>query len=64
MKNFATAVGILIALPLSFLLQYMILSRVPDATDLMWFLFWFNLPITVFIRLAIELSDDKRGVKP
>lgn len=49
-----------IAVVLSATLQYMILSRVPGTTDLMWFMFWFNIPVVFILRALIDVIKKEQ----
>jgi hypothetical protein len=46
-----------VVLPIWFFLLYSVLVRV-DASELMWFLFWVYMPVTVFARVLADLADD------
>jgi hypothetical protein len=59
LRLFATLLGLFISLPTGLYLQYRILVAV-DATPVMWLLFWFGMPVTLFVRLALELSGDTK----
>ena len=50
--------GILVTVPISLYLQYQILKRV-DASELMWFLFWVNLPMILLIQIISKIAEDK-----
>ena len=45
--------------PISMYLQYQILRRV-NASELMWFLFWVNLPVIVFGTLVTRIKGDSK----
>lgn len=47
--------SLFVSLPIWFWLIYQILLRV-DASELMFFLFWVYVPVTVFAQLLAELS--------
>jgi hypothetical protein len=49
-------VSMFVALPITFYLQYQILIRV-DASELMWFLYWVQLPVIVFVSLCSKLLE-------
>lgn len=56
------ALGILlvfVTLPISFYLQYQILKRV-EATELMWFLFWINVPVHLLIASLTRLLESSK----
>lgn len=55
-KLITALLGLLICLPISFYLQYKILKMV-GATELMWFLFWIYVPLTILFRAIIEMID-------
>lgn len=61
MKALRAAVAILavlISLPIVIYLQYQILQRV-NASELMWFLFWANTPLTVLINVISRMLGEK-----
>ncbi len=60
MKKGALVAGLLfgfISAPIGFYLQYKVLKGV-EATELMMFLFWVNLPLIVFIRIIGFILQD------
>lgn len=57
MKALATVTAVFITLPIWFYLLYKILVAV-NATDLMWFLYYAYIPFTIFVALAVRVSDD------
>jgi len=63
MKLFLGLTTILIMAPCGFAYSYMLLKRVPEATDLMWFLFWFNSGVGLVLRILLEIAtaDSKEA---
>jgi len=62
MKVLAIIIGLLsvfIILPVQFYLQYQVLARV-NATELMWFLFWVNLPLIVLMQIVNKLVEKAK----
>ena len=60
MKNLKIVHGILYVLivtPIWYYLLYQILSRV-GATELMWFLFWIYIPVSILTVLLIKLAES------
>lgn len=57
MKLLVALVGLL-SFPISFWLQYQVFTRV-EATELMWFLYWVNVPLIVLISVFQKLMEDK-----
>jgi len=52
--------GLFVTIPITFYLQYKVLALV-NATDLMWFLFWINVPVFILIQIiskVVETVDD------
>jgi hypothetical protein len=52
--------GLFVTIPITLYLQYKIMSLV-NATDLMWFLFWVNVPVFILIQVIgkiVEKVDD------
>jgi hypothetical protein len=47
----------LIYLPLSFYLSYLILTKI-DASELMWFLFWFTVPFGIAMSFLTKIIDS------
>lgn len=56
LKIIGALVAIFIGLPITFYLQYQILKRV-DASELMWFLFWVNIPVVVFVQSVLKIAE-------
>ena len=59
MKALVIIIGILsifVILPIQFYLQYQILERV-NATQLMWFLFWVNLPTVILMQVVTKIAE-------
>lgn len=46
----------LVTLPIGLWLQYQVLARV-GATELMWFLYWCNLPVIIATTAISKLLD-------
>lgn len=57
LKAVLALITMFIALPISLYLQYQILKRV-DASELMMFLFWVNIPVFVFVTMLSKLVED------
>lgn len=58
MKGLSVFVGLLavfITLPLSIFNSYLLYKHI-HATDLMWFLFYFNLPIVIIINVITTIT--------
>jgi len=58
MKAVAGLVALFVVMPLWYWLMYQILVRV-DASELMWFLFWVYVPVSLFVSIvakAVELE--------
>jgi hypothetical protein len=51
--------AVFLSLPITFYLWYSVLKRV-DASELMWFLFWVNVPAMILIQ-AIGKLTEKAG---
>ena len=55
---------ILVSFPLSFYMSWLIMNKI-QATELMWFVFWVNWPLTIIMATStklveIFLVDDKK----
>lgn len=62
MKALVIIIGLLsifVILPIQFYLQYQVLERV-HATELMWFLFWVNLPVIVLMQIVSKLAEKSK----
>jgi quinol-cytochrome oxidoreductase complex cytochrome b subunit len=59
MKTITGLLSLFIVMPIWYYLIYQILVRV-QATELMWFLFWVYVPLVVFIRIIVDLTDQKK----
>lgn len=63
MKAIKLIVGLLttfVTLPVSLYLQYKILERV-QASDVMWLLFWVNLPLIILMSVVSKIADSIRS---
>ena len=56
-----TVILALVGLSFQVTLQYMVLSRVPNTNELMWFLFFLNIPILVVLQVLAALLKQKDG---
>jgi hypothetical protein len=52
----AVIIGTFVTLPITLWLQYQILARV-QASELMWFLYWVNLPVVFLASLLLKLVE-------
>tara|TARA_R110000744_G_scaffold64675_5_gene133074 strand:+ start:406 stop:597 length:192 start_codon:yes stop_codon:yes gene_type:complete len=50
---------LLVSVPISLYLWYHVLDRV-GATELMWFLFWVNVPVSVLVRVLSDLLENRK----
>lgn len=57
MKIICTLLWLFVSMPIWYFLQYQILVRV-NATELMFFLFWVYLPVTVFATVIAKLAEE------
>jgi hypothetical protein len=55
----AVLLAIFITMPISFYLQYKILTTI-QASELMMFLYWVNLPLLIFIQIILKVGSDKK----
>jgi hypothetical protein len=58
MYKVAGLLSLFIILPIWYFLFYRILEAV-NATELMWFLFWVYLPVSVFASILVKLSGKQ-----
>jgi hypothetical protein len=56
LKTIVTLVGLMVTLPIAIWLQFKIMERV-QATDLMWFVFWLNLPLNILVQVIFKLAE-------
>ncbi len=47
----------LICLPISFYLSYKTYTMI-GATELMWFLYWINMPVIIIVQIISKLIED------
>lgn len=47
----------LICLPISFYLSYKTYTMI-GATELMWFLYWVNMPVIIIVQIINKLIED------
>lgn len=52
-------VGIFVSVPIGLYLQYKILSMV-HATDVMWLLFWVNVPVLILFQIISKVAESVR----
>ena len=58
-KIIAALLGLFVVLPIWFYLLYQVLVRV-QASELMWFLFWVYVPVSLFVAVLGRIFDDKK----
>lgn len=59
-KVFITAIlSLVIVLPINLWLQYQVLKRV-DASELMWFLYWVNVPVLILMHVITRLLEKQK----
>lgn len=56
-KIISAILGLCVMLPISVYLQYWIISQL-NANRLIWFLFFANIPIFIFVSLIQKLIED------
>lgn len=54
LKAIVAILGLLVVLPISMYLQFQIMKRV-DASELMWFLFWINIPAVFLVQIITKM---------
>lgn len=59
LKGIGAVLSILVSLPITIYLQYKILTMV-GATELMWFLFWANVPTVIIIQVLIKFATEEK----
>jgi hypothetical protein len=52
-------VVILVSMPIAVYLQYKILTLV-NATELMWFLFWVNVPLVILMQAISKIAEAQK----
>jgi hypothetical protein len=57
MKAIGGVLSIFITMPIWFFLLYRILQFV-QATELMWFLYWAYVPISVLAAIILKIAED------
>lgn len=57
-KLLHTVLLLLVYMPMSLTLTYKLLSSVP-ATELMWFLYWANIPVLFVVTILAPLLGDE-----
>lgn len=57
LKIIVGILGLFVVLPISMYLQFQILKRV-DASELMWFLFWINIPAIFLIQVITKIVES------
>lgn len=58
LRTIRALLAVLIGLPIWFYLFYQILERV-NASELMWFLFWVYMPVSIIVTFIGGLIDDE-----
>jgi hypothetical protein len=56
LKIISGLLAVFLSLPITFYLWYSVLKRV-DASELMWFLFWVNLPVMIVVQIISKLTE-------
>ncbi len=59
MKNSVNLIIIFLAviyLPMAWFMQYLVYKHI-GATELMWFLFWVNVPFTVINTVVVKIAE-------
>jgi hypothetical protein len=51
--------AVFVSMPIGLYLQYKILSLV-QATDVMWLLFWINIPVLVLFQIISKVAESVR----
>lgn len=62
MKALKVIVGLLaifVSMPIGLYLQYKILTLV-QATDVMWLLFWINIPVLILFQIISKVAESVR----
>jgi len=59
MKIVEACIGVFIVMPIWFYLLYKILVAI-NATELMWFLFWLHLPLSMFISVLSKIIESDK----
>lgn len=62
MKAAKVIVGLLavfVSMPIGLYLQYKILTLV-QATDVMWLLFWINIPVLILFQIISKVAESVR----
>ncbi|MCK5293889.1 MAG: hypothetical protein KAJ49_04505 [Arcobacteraceae bacterium] len=57
-KTISLVLGLTTYLPIWFYLMYKILQYI-EASELMWFLFWIYLPVTIIITIISKIGEEK-----
>ena len=58
MKTFLIITRAVINFPIVMYIMYSILSSI-NADRLLWFLFWINIPITLFVAIGLSILEKK-----
>lgn len=56
-KIISTLLGLFLSMPIWFYLLYKILEAV-HASELMWFLYWVYVPLTLMVTAIIKIVDN------
>ena len=56
MKVIGAILGLFVSLPIWFFLMYRVLEAV-NATELMWFLYWIYLPVTILVSVITKIAE-------
>jgi hypothetical protein len=58
-KIIVALLGIFVSVPIGIYLQYKILDMV-HATDVMWLLFWINVPVMILFQIISKVAESVR----
>ena len=58
LKVIMSLLAVIISMPISLYLTYYMLTAV-NASELVWFLYWVNIPVMVLFQVVIKLAEGK-----
>jgi len=59
-RKVTAVLGVFVYLPIWLYLMYQIMLKV-QATELMWFLFWIYVPVTILVNMLVKLTEEGKS---
>lgn len=57
LKTFGAILGLFLVMPMWFFMLHEILKAI-NADRLLWFIYWTYIPVSLIIKIALEIADN------